>query len=120
MRKKLNSHTTRGHPAFGERFIRTFKAMLFKRVDADEKKGKNNIQWIGYILEMLLTYNNKLESSVTKFTPIEARKKKNEFGVKLNISMNARKTRLYNDLDVGDKAKIMRKKAITEKEHTSH
>ena len=37
-----------------------------KRVDADEKKGKNNIQWIDYNLEILLTYNNKLVSSVTK------------------------------------------------------
>ena len=117
---KIELHTTRGHPAFGERFIRTFKDMLFKRVDADEKKGKNNIQWIDYILEILLTYNNKLVSSVTKMTPIEARKKKNEFEVKLNISMNARKTRLYPDLDVGDKVKIMRKKAISEKERTSH
>ena len=118
--EKIELHTTRGHPAFGERFIRTFKDMLFKRVDADEKKGKNNIQWIDYILEILLTYNNKLVSSVTKMTPIEARKKKNEFEVKLNISMNARKTRLYPDLDVGDKVKKMRKKAISEKERTSH
>ena len=90
--EKFELHTARGHPAFGERFIRTFKDMLFKRVDADEKKSKNNIQWIDYILEILITYNNKLVSSVTKMTPLEARKKKNEFEVKLNISMNARKT----------------------------
>ena len=118
--EKIELHTTRGHPAFGERFIRTYKDMLFKRVGADEKKGKNNIQWIDYNLEILLTYNNKLVSSVTKMTPLEARKKKNEFEVKLNISMNARKTRVYPDLDVGDKVKIMRKKAISEKERTSH
>ena len=66
--------------------------MLFKRVDADEKKGKTNIQWIDYRLEILITYNNKLVSSVTKMTPLEARKNKNEFEVKLNISINARKT----------------------------
>ena len=35
--EKKELHTTRGHPAFGERLIRTFKDMLFKRVDADEK-----------------------------------------------------------------------------------
>ena len=118
--EKIELHTTRGHPAFGERFIRTYKDMLFKRVDADEKKGKNNIQWIDYNLEILLTYNNKLVSSVTKMTPIEARKKKNEFEVKLNISMNARKTRVYPDLDVSSQVKIMRKKGISEKAHTSH
>ena len=118
--EKIELHTTRGHPAFGERFIRAFKDMLFKRVDADEKKGKNNIQWTDYILEIVLTYNNKLVSSVTKMTPLEARKHKNEFEVKLNISMNARKTRVYPDLDIGDKVKIMRKKGISEKERTSH
>ena len=53
-------------------------------------------------------------------TSLEARKNKNEFEVKLNISMNARKTRVYPDLDVGDKVKITRKKAISEKERTSH
>ena len=66
--EKIELHTTRGHPAFGERFIRTFKDMLFKRVDADEKKGTNNIQWIDYNLEILLTYNNKLVSSVANDT----------------------------------------------------
>ena len=118
--EKIELHTTRGHPAFGERFIRTFKDMLFKRLDADEKKGKNNIQWTDYILEILLTYNNKLVGSITKMTPLEARKKNNEFEVKLNISMNARKNRLYPELDIGDKVKIMRKKGISEKERTSH
>ena len=66
--------------------------MLFKRVEADEKKGKQNIQWIDYNLEILLTYNynNKMVSSTTKVTPLEARKKKNEFEVKLNISFTGK------------------------------
>jgi hypothetical protein len=34
----IELHTTRGHPNFAERFIRTFKDMLFKRVEADEKR----------------------------------------------------------------------------------
>ena len=79
--EKIELHTTRGHPAFGERFIRTFNDMRLKRVDADEKKDTNNIQWTDYIFEILLTYNNRLVSSTTKRTPLEARKKKNEFEV---------------------------------------
>ena len=118
--EKIELHTTRGHPAFGERFIKTYKDMLFKRVEADEKRGKQDIQWVDYNLEILLTYNNKLVSSVTKMTPLEARKKKNEFEVKLNISMNARKTRVYPDLDVSSWVKILRKKGISEKAQTSH
>ena len=44
--EKIDIHRTTGHPAFAERFIRTYKDMLFERVEADERKGKQNIQWI--------------------------------------------------------------------------
>ena len=116
----IELYRTRGHPAFSERFIRTFKDKLFKRVEADEKKGKDNIQWTDYILEIMLTYNNKDIHSSTGQRPNEARKKKNEYKSVLNVSMKAKKERTYPELNVGDKVKILRKKAITEKERTSH
>ena len=71
----IELYRTRGHPAFSERFIRTFKDKLFKRIEADENRGKQNIQWIDYILEIMLTYNNKDVHSATGQTPNEARKK---------------------------------------------
>ena len=37
-KEKIEIHRTRGHPAFAERFIRAYKDMLFKRVEADEKR----------------------------------------------------------------------------------
>ena len=116
----IELHRTRNHPAFAERFIRTFKDMLFKRVEAGEKKGKENIQWIDYIFEIMLTYNDKMVHSATNMTPSKARKNENEFRARLNVSMKARKDRIYPELKVGDKVKIMRKKAITEKERTSN
>ena len=36
----IELYRTRGHPAFVERYIRTYKDMFFKRIEADEKKGK--------------------------------------------------------------------------------
>lgn len=42
----IELYRARNHPAFAERFIRTFKDKLFKRVEANEKKGKENLQWI--------------------------------------------------------------------------
>ena len=39
-KENIEIHRTRGHPAFAERFIRTYKDMLFKRVEANDKKGK--------------------------------------------------------------------------------
>ena len=116
----IELYRTRGHPAFSERFIRTFKDKLFKRIEADENKGKENIQWIDYILEIMLTYNNKDIHSSTGQTPNEARKKKNEYKSVVNISMKAKKEKIYPELRVGDKVKILRKKAKTEKERTSH
>ena len=87
----IELYRTRGHPAFSERFIRTFKDKLFKRIEADEKKGKENIDWRDYILEIMLTYNNKDIHSSTGQTPNEARKKKNEYNSVVNISMKAKK-----------------------------
>ena len=111
---------TRGHPAFAERFIPTFKDKLFKRIENDEKNRKPYIQWIDYIDETMVTYNYKDVHSATGLTPNKARDKDNEFKSKLNISMKAKKERIYPTLEVGDRVKILRKKAITEKERTSH
>ena len=118
--QKIEIHRTRGHPAFAERFIKTYKDMLFKRIEADENRGRENIQWTDYNLEILLTYNNKMISSVTKFTPKDARLKQNELKVKLNISLHAKRSRIYPELNISDSVKIMRKKGISEKQHTSH
>ena len=115
----IELYTTRGHPNFAERFIRTFKDMLFKRVEADIKKGKQNIQWVDYIFQIMVTYNDKMKHSSTQFTPKEARNKRNEYAVKLNLELRALKNRKYPELNVGDEVKVMRKKAITEKERSS-
>ena len=116
----IELYRTRGHPAFAEAFIKTFKNKLFKRVENDEKKGKANIQWVDYIFEIMITYNNKDVHSSINMTPNEARKERNEFKAKLNVSVKARKEKIYPPLEVGDRVKILRKKAITEKERTSH
>ena len=117
--QKIEIHRTRTHPAFAERFVRTFKDMLFKRVEADEKKGKENIQWTDYIFEIMITYNNKMVHSATGLTPKEARKPENELKVKANIAMNATKSRTYPELETGSKVKIFRKKDKLDKERKS-
>ena len=116
----IELYRTRGHPAFAERFIKTYKDMLFKRVEADEKAEKQNIQWTDYNLEIMLTYNDKMKHSATGMTPNQARKDKNEFRAMLNVASKAKKEKIYPELNVGDRVKIKRKKAITEKERTSH
>ena len=97
----IELYRTRGHPAFAERYIRTYKDMLFKRVEADEKKGKQNIQWVDYNLEIMLTYNDKMKHSATGMTPNQARKEKNEFRAMINVASKAKKEKIYPELFVG-------------------
>ena len=115
----IQHHRTRAHANFSERAIRTFKDMLYKRVEADEKKGKNNIQWTDYIFEILLTYNNKMEHSAIKMTPKEAMKEKNELKAKQNMTSQATRTRKYPEITTDSKVKIYRKRKAGEKERTS-
>ena len=68
----------------------------------------------------MLTYNDKMNHSATGMTPNQARKEKNEFRAMINVASKAKKERIYPELFVGDRVKIMRKKLITEKERTSH
>ena len=82
--QNIEHYRTRAHPNFSERAIRTFKDSLYRRVEADQKKGKNNIQWTDYIFEVLLTYNNKMKHSAAGYTPKDARKPSNELDVKLH------------------------------------
>ena len=93
---------------------------MFKKIENDEKNKKPNIQWIDYIDEIMIRYNYKDVHSAIGQTPNKARDKDNEFKSRLNISVKATKERIYPSLEVGDKVKIKRKKAITEKERTSH
>ena len=118
--ENIEHHRTRAHPNFSERAIRTFKDMLYKRVEADEKQGKENIQRPDYILEILLTYNNQMKHSATGFTPKEARKPSNQVKVKLNLTMKGKKNCVNPDLDVGDEVKIFRKRKPNEQERVSN
>ena len=83
--------------------------MIYKRA---EHYGE---PWHKYLWSSLLVYNNKLEHSITKMTPSDATKKKNEFEVKLNLLLNKKHNRKYPDLNVGDKVKVYRKKDLKHK-----
>ena len=116
----IELYRTRGHPNFAERFVRTYKDMLYKRVEKHEKEGKGNIQWIDYNFEILITYKDKMEHSSIGMTPAEALKEKNNYKVKMKMAVDAIRTRKYPEINIGDEVKIYRKKAITEKERSSN
>ena len=113
--ENIEHHRTRAHPSLSERAIRTFKDMLYRRVEADEKKGKHNIQWPEYILEILL-----IETLGDGIYAKRCPKPSNQFKVKVNLPMKGKKNRVYPELDVGDEVKIFRKRKPNEKERVSN
>ena len=107
---------TRTHAWFVERFIRTFKNMLYIRVESS--KG-DNVQWTSFIYPILLTYNNKLKHSATGHTPTAAREKKNELNIHLKMELNKKTSRKYPPLEINDRVKIYRKRKTGEKQQVS-
>ena len=67
----------------------------------------------------MTVYNDKMVSSITKFSPAEARDPKNTLDVKINLELKRRHTRTYPIIEIGDKVKIYKKKDKFDKENKS-
>ena len=61
-----------------------------------------------------------MKHSATGFTPKDARELSNELKIKLHLSMNAKRNRVYPKLDVGDDVKSFRKRKPNEKERVGN
>ena len=114
--KNISHVVTRSHAWFIERFIRTFKDMLYKRIEAS---SDTHIQWTDYIYQILLTYNNKMIHKSTGHTPHDAKLEKNTLNVKLNMELHGKHNRKYPELQINDKVKIYKKHRTGDKERVS-
>jgi hypothetical protein len=103
----------RHHAPFIERFIRTFRNMITRRLQ------KRDARWYDLIYEVLLTYNRKMVSSATGFTPNDATKPENIDRVHMNIQTKAkRRKKPYDEIKLGDKVRIYRRRRhLNEKEN---
>ena len=105
--QKINHYVTRHHAAFGERFIRTFKNMLYKHIDNDIKAEVYiNPQCKDYINEIMISYNHKNKHSSTGLTPDDARRVTNQLEVKTQLELKASRTRTYPEIEINDKVKL--------------
>ena len=96
--------TTRGHAPVAERQIRTFKDMIYKRIENNDK------EWWEVLDAVQLTYNRKMEHSVTKMTPQQARQNDSQQSVKFNLELKRRHSRKYPEISVGDTVRVFKKK----------
>ena len=124
-REGIKMYITRNHGAFAERFIRTFKNMLYKRMDSiqPEKRSEDHIkeqggidQWYSYIPQIMVTYNTILDHSSLGMTPKNASRESNAVDVKTHLELKAIKNRKYPELSIGDTVHIRRKRKVGEKE----
>jgi hypothetical protein len=90
--------------------------MLYKRLDNEKD---TNVQWTQYIYPILLTYNNKMVHSSTRLTPNDARKPQNELTVYLTMTLKAKHSRKYPDINIGDKVFIYMKRQAHQTSHVS-
>ncbi len=103
---------TRGHAGVVERFVRTLKNMMFKRLKHEPDKT-----WYQIIHEILVTLNYIRKSSAPGLTPAEAREPENLIKVKGYMERRRNDTRKYPPVKVGDFVSLYRKRRNFEKEN---
>jgi len=103
----------RHHAPVIERFIRTFRNMISRRLQ------KRDERWYNLIYEVILTYNKKMVSSATGFTPADATKPENIDKAHMNIQIQAKyRKKPYEEIKVGDKVRLYRRRRrVGEKEN---
>ena len=108
---------TRSHAPVAERQIRTFKNMIYKRLEAPKNEGK---QWFDLLDQVLVTYNHGREHSSTKMTPQDARQNNKQQLVKFNLELKRQHSRKYPEISVGDTVRVYKKKDKLDKERVSN
>ena len=103
----------RHHAPVIERLIRTFRNMVSRRLQ------KRDARWYDLIYEVLLTYNKKMISSATGFTPADATKPENIDKVHMNMMAKAKfRNKPYEEIQIGDKVRLYRRRRrVGEKEN---
>ena len=93
---------TSTHAPTAERYIRTFKDNLYRRLNAF-KQNKN--KWIEHVDDIVKKYNNT-EHHVIKIKPIEATKKEKFFWVSWHLHDNAIRQRKYPKILINDLVRV--------------
>jgi len=102
----------RNHAPFIERFIRTMKSMISKRLSK-----RPDVHWYDLLFENYIVYNRKMISSVTQMTPADAEKKENQGLVKMNLELQRKHNKQYDKISLRDRVRLFRKrKRVGEKE----
>ena len=112
-RTEIKSVQTSTHAHTVERFIRTFKDNLYRRLDALKQDKKD---WYRHIDNIIKKYNST-EHSTIQIKPNEAGEKRNHLWVSWHLQNNAKRKRKYPDIKPGDMVRVHIKPKIGTKAH---
>jgi len=112
-RTEIKSVQTSTHAHTVERFIRTFKDNLYRRLDALKQDKKD---WYRHIDNIIKKYNST-EHSTIQIKPNEAGEKVNHLWVSWHLQNNAKRNRKYPDIKPGDMVRVHIKPKIGTKAH---
>jgi hypothetical protein len=112
-RTEIKSVQTSTHAHTVERFIRTFKDNLYRRLDALKQDKKD---WYRHIGPIIKKYNST-EHSTIQIKPKEAGEKRNHLWVHWHLQNNAKRNRKYPDIKPGDMVRVHIKPKIGTKAH---
>ena len=112
-RTEIKSVQTSTHAHTVERFIRTFKDNLYRRLDALKQDKKD---WYRHIDNIIKKYNST-EHSTIQIKPNEAGEKRNHLWVSWHLQNKAKSNRKYPDIKAGDMVRVHIKPKIGTKAH---
>ena len=112
-RTEIKSVQTSTHAHTVERFIRTFKDNLYRRLDALKQTKKD---WFRHIDNIIKKYNST-EHSTIQIKPNEASEKVNHLWVNWHLQNKAKSNRKYPDTSKGDMVRVHIKPKIGTKAH---
>ena len=104
---------TSTHAPSVERFIRTFKDNLYRRLDGS-KQDKSD--WVKHVSNILAKYNNTQHSTI-QIKPVEAVKGENRLWVNWHLQNDVKKYRKYPKINEGGVVRINIKKCRLSKSH---
>ena len=110
---EIKSIQTTTHAHTVERFIRTFKMNLYRRLDGlNESKS----DWVKHISNIIKKYNSTLHSTI-QITPNEATKPYNRMWVMWHLQNASKKNRKYEEIKDGSMVRFKLKPSIGTKGH---
>ena len=112
-RTEIKSVQTSTHAHTVERFIRTFKDNLYRRLDALNQTKKD---WFRHVDNIIRKYNST-EHSTIQIKPNEAGEKRNHLWVNWHLQNKAKSNRKYPDIKPGDMVRVHIKPKTGTKAH---